>query len=91
MHAKTYCAATVYLNDNLEQMNRKIKDALDREEPKMESRRRALLLVGSPKGNQSTSQTLGTYLLGKLADGSFETQTAHIQTLMHSAEGSWRC
>lgn len=53
----------------------------------MESRRRALLLVGSPKGNQSTSQTLGTYLLGKLADGSFETQTAHIQTLMHSAEG----
>ena len=30
MHAKTYCAATVYLNDNLEQMNRKIKDALDR-------------------------------------------------------------
>ena len=53
----------------------------------MQSPRRALLLVGSPKGSKSTSESLGTYLLEKLSNGGFETQEIHIQTLMRSPEG----
>lgn len=53
----------------------------------METRKRALLLVGSPKGPESSSEALGRYLLGLLGDGGFETQGAYIHTLMRSAEG----
>lgn len=53
----------------------------------MEPPKRVLLLVGSPKKSGSTSESLGTYLLNQLARGGFESQTAHIQTLMHSNEG----
>jgi multimeric flavodoxin WrbA len=53
----------------------------------METHKRVLLLVGSPKGPESSSEALGRYLLGKLGDGGFETQGAYIHTLMRSAEG----
>jgi multimeric flavodoxin WrbA len=53
----------------------------------MDSPKRALLLVASPKASNSTSESLGTYLLEKLANSGFVTQTAHVQTLMRSDAG----
>lgn len=53
----------------------------------MESPKRVLLLVGSPKKSGSTSESLGKYLMDQLTDGGFSSQTAHIQTLMRSGEG----
>lgn len=53
----------------------------------MESPKRVLLLVGSPKKSGSTSESLGKYLMDQLTNGGFSAQTAHIQTLMRSGEG----
>jgi len=39
---------------------------------------RALLLVGSPKGPQSTSEMLGTYLAGRLQDRGLQVQKIRI-------------
>ena len=47
---------------------------------------KALLLVGSPKGFESTSNSLGEYLLGKLQSGGFQTEKIHIQTAVHNEE-----
>jgi hypothetical protein len=41
-------------------------------------RGRALLLVGSPRGAHSTSEALGSYLLGRLAAAEMETALLHI-------------
>ena len=54
----------------------------------MNSPKRALLLVGSPRASQSTSESLGTYLLDKLHDdGGFVTQKVHVQSLICSPTG----
>ena len=47
---------------------------------------KALLLVGSPKGFESTSNSLGEYLLGKLQSGGFQTEKIHIQIAVHNEE-----
>ena len=44
----------------------------------MTAPRRALLLVGSPKGPRSTSQSLGSYLLERLQNEAFEAETLRI-------------
>lgn len=44
----------------------------------MNEPKKALLLVGSPKGSRSTSHSLGTYLLERLADEGLEGDTLHI-------------
>jgi len=41
---------------------------------------KALLLVGSPRGSRSTSASLGTYLLDRLQERNFQTQTLLIQS-----------
>jgi hypothetical protein len=48
--------------------------------------KRALLLVASPRGFNSTSNSLGAYLTQKLGDGGFETQKLHIQASMRSPQ-----
>lgn len=47
---------------------------------------KALLLVGSPKGFESTSNSLGEYLLGKLQSGGYQTEKIHIQIAVHNQE-----
>ena len=53
----------------------------------MDLPKHALLLVGSPKAFDSTSESLGAYLLKKLAENGFDVQKGHIRTLMGSSEG----
>jgi len=48
--------------------------------------RRALLLVGSPHGKQSTSHALGEHLLNQLSAKAVETRTVLLQTAIASAE-----
>jgi multimeric flavodoxin WrbA len=40
--------------------------------------KRAVLLIGSPKGNNSSSSSLGSYLLSKLEKYDIETETVHL-------------
>jgi hypothetical protein len=47
--------------------------------------RRALLLVGSPRTRESTSNSLGSYLQEQLAARSIETETIYPHTVLHSA------
>lgn len=45
----------------------------------------ALLLVGSPRGFKSTSNSLGAYLLSKLEKGGYTTNKYHIQPALHKS------
>jgi multimeric flavodoxin WrbA len=45
-----------------------------------------LLLVGSPKGNKSSSAALGNYLLERLQERGLETETVRIYTALKSEE-----
>ncbi|HLO33219.1 MAG TPA: NAD(P)H-dependent oxidoreductase [Anaerolineales bacterium] len=47
--------------------------------------RRALLLVGSPRGKTSTSQALGSYLFEGLASQGVETESMRLYSMMKSA------
>ncbi|MFX1520593.1 MAG: hypothetical protein ACFFCD_11815 [Promethearchaeota archaeon] len=47
----------------------------------------ALLLIGSPKGFKSTSNSLGTYLLDRLNERDFATEKLHIHRLIKSDKG----
>ena len=42
--------------------------------------KRAVLLIGSPKGNNSSSASLGSYLLSKLEKYDIETETVHLHS-----------
>jgi putative NADPH-quinone reductase len=46
-----------------------------------------LLLVGSPRGSRSTSESLGDYLLKRLHAHGLKTEKVHIHLLVKSAEG----
>jgi hypothetical protein len=48
---------------------------------------RALLLVGSPKGPQSTSEALGTYLAERLQDRGLQVQKLRIYSALRTEEG----
>ena len=48
--------------------------------------RRALLLVGSPRGKQSTSHALGEHLLNQLSAKAIETRTVLLQPTIASSE-----
>ena len=51
----------------------------------MNAQKRALLLVGSPKGaNKSTSESLGTYLLDRLHERGLETENVRIHPSLKS-------
>lgn len=47
---------------------------------------RVLLLIGSAKTPHSTSESLGTYLLGRLQERSFETETILIHRALRTDE-----
>jgi hypothetical protein len=46
--------------------------------------KKALLLIGSPRGFESTSNSLGSYLLCKLQSGGYTVGKIHIQTALHN-------
>jgi len=50
------------------------------------SSKKALLLVGSPHGFGSSSNSLGSYLLDKLQSGGYETGKIHAQAAVHNQE-----
>jgi hypothetical protein len=47
---------------------------------------KALLLIGSPHGFESSSNSLGTYLLDRLQGGGYEVGKVHVQAAVHSKE-----
>jgi len=49
--------------------------------------KKAILLVGSPRGPKSTSELLGAYLLSKLHEKGFETEKVWIQPSLKSDKG----
>lgn len=53
-------------------------------------KRKALLLVGSPKGSKSTSHVLGAYLMGKLEAGGMETVEMTVASALQSTENQHR-
>lgn len=53
----------------------------------MTSGKHALLLIGSPRGKRSTSESLGSYFLEQLDKKNIETQTLHIQKSLRTDEG----
>lgn len=53
----------------------------------MIAKKRALLLVGSPKGPGSTSDSIGTYLVDRLRVGSFDTEKFRIHPSIRSDKG----
>ena len=53
----------------------------------MNSGKRALLLVGSPRGAKSNSESLGAYLLDQLRESGLETEKLRIYALLKSDEG----
>lgn len=53
----------------------------------MNAPKRALLLVGSPKGAGSTSHSLGTYLVERLQTEGFEAQTLYLKSSTVSKAG----
>lgn len=48
--------------------------------------KKALLFIGSPHGFNSTSNSLGSYLLDKLQSGGYEVSKSHAQASVHSQE-----
>jgi len=48
--------------------------------------RRAVLLVGSPRTRKSSSQSLGSYLFDRLAQGQVQTETFYIHTSLYLPE-----
>jgi hypothetical protein len=50
----------------------------------MNGTRRATLLIGSPRGPASTSESLGTYLLRRLAEHGLETEKAYVNQSLNS-------
>jgi len=52
----------------------------------MSAPRKALLLVGSPKPGESTSESLGVYLLEELEKRGVETRTLHVTKAVRSDE-----
>jgi hypothetical protein len=54
----------------------------------MNSSKRALLLVGSPRGARSNSESLGAYLLEQFRERGLETEKLRIYALLKSDE-SW--
>jgi multimeric flavodoxin WrbA len=50
------------------------------------SSKKALLFVGSPHGFNSSSNSLGSYLLDKLQSGGYETSKMHAQAAVHNQE-----
>ncbi|HZL64754.1 MAG TPA: NAD(P)H-dependent oxidoreductase [Thermoleophilia bacterium] len=48
----------------------------------------ALLLIGSPKSKESSSESLGTYLFEELAARGVRTQTIKLVKALHSAEAT---
>ena len=50
------------------------------------SSKKALLLIGSPHGFNSSSNSLGSYLLDKLQSGGYETSKIHAQGAVHNQE-----
>jgi hypothetical protein len=50
------------------------------------SSRKALLFIGSPHGFNSSSNSLGSYLLDKLQSGGYETSKIHAQAAVHNQE-----
>lgn len=53
----------------------------------MKMSKKAVLLVGSPRGPKSTSELLGGYLLDKLHEKGFETEKVWIQQSLNSDKG----
>jgi len=52
----------------------------------MSTHKKALLLVGSPKGEKSTSASLGNYLISKLEEFGMEPETGFIHRLVNREE-----
>jgi len=53
----------------------------------MNTKKKALLLIGSPKGkNRSTSESVGNYLLARLQEMGIETEKVFINSSMRSDE-----
>ncbi len=50
----------------------------------MKDQRRVLLLIGSPRGQKSTSASLGTYLLSKMHEKGFETSIFQASKIVKS-------
>jgi hypothetical protein len=50
----------------------------------MNGTRHATLLIGSPRGPASTSESLGTYLLRRLAEHGLETEKAYVNQSLNS-------
>jgi hypothetical protein len=50
------------------------------------SSKKALLFIGSPHGFNSTSNSLGSYLLDKLQSGGYEVSKTHAQAAVHNQE-----
>ncbi len=53
----------------------------------MTSQQKVLLLVGSPKASQSSSDSLGTYLMEQMASKGLETEKIRIHPSVRSEEG----
>jgi len=53
----------------------------------MKESKRTLLLIGSPRGPKSTSESLGAYLLKKLQGYGLETEKVYIYPSLRSDEG----
>lgn len=56
----------------------------------MSSGKRALLLIGSPRGKRSTSHSLGSHLLDQLKERGMKTHNLHIQKSLKTEEGKNR-
>lgn len=52
----------------------------------METKKKALLVVGSPRGANSASEGIGGYLLSKLAEKGFETNTLRVYPMLKQAQ-----
>ena len=52
----------------------------------MNTQKRALLLIGSPRGPKSISESLGTYFAGKLQEKGVETEKVRLYSSMKSEE-----
>jgi multimeric flavodoxin WrbA len=79
-------AAQNWFNEFERGSTRKLETKLPATEssPRGSPIRRALLLVGSPRTQKSTSHSLGNYLLEQLSGRQIETQTIHIHTSIRS-------
>lgn len=53
----------------------------------MSEGKKALLLIGSPRGLKSSSAALGTYMLKQLNAGGYGGETLHMQPIVRSEDG----